>query len=202
MVLMRCAASRHRSARAGRRLPTHDDYVIFRRCPTDAGRVFEMTDYNGGGHAMRMSFVLPFLLTTFSVSAAAADADQNLKQEVEKVASAYAQSFNRQDGAGIAALYASGGMYVNPAGPRTDIAQFSEEAFKAGFNHLDITINQVWPFGTDAALAMGESRMTGKNQSGAPIEGAGLWTAVDVREGGNWKIRMLSIIPKPPQPPK
>src|SRR6266478_5254029 len=126
--------SRHATKRP--RATSYDDYVIFRRCPTDAGRVFEMTDYNGGGHAMRMSFVLLFLLTTFSVSAAAADADQNLKQEVEKVASAYAQSFNRQDGAGIAALYASGGMYVNPAGPRTDIAQFSEEAFKAGFNHL------------------------------------------------------------------
>jgi hypothetical protein len=64
-----------------------------------------MTDYNGGGHAMRMSYVLLFLLTAFSVPAAA-DADENLKKEVEKIGSAYAESFNRQDGAGIAALYA------------------------------------------------------------------------------------------------
>jgi hypothetical protein len=49
---------------------------------------------------------------------------------------------------------------------------------------------------------MGEYRITGKNQSGAPIEIVGLWTSVDVREGGKLKIRMLSAIPKPPQPPK
>lgn len=151
---------------------------------------------------MRMSYVLLFLLTAFSVPAAAADADENLKKEVEKIGSAYAESFNRQDGAGIAALYASGGMHVNAAGPRTDIAQFYEGAFKAGFNHEDITVNQVWPLGTDTVLAMGEYRITGKNQSGAPIEIVGLWTSVDVREGGKLKIRMLSAIPKPPQPPK
>ena len=98
---------------------------------------------------MRISYVLLFLLAAFSVPAAAADADENLKKEVEKIGSAYAESFNRQDGAGIAALYASGGMHVNAAGPRTDIAEFYEGAFKAGFNHEDITVNQVWPLGTE-----------------------------------------------------
>ena len=71
---------------------------------------------------MRISYILCFLcflLTAFSIPAAAADADQNLKQEVEKIGSAYAESFNKQDGAGIAALYATGGVHVNPAGPRT-----------------------------------------------------------------------------------
>ena len=150
---------------------------------------------------MRMSYVC-LLLVAFSAPAAAGDADQTLKQEVEKIGSAYAESFNRQNGAGIAALYASGGMHVTAAGPRTDIAQFYEGAFKAGFNHEDITLNQVWPLGTDTALATGEYRISGKNQSGTPIEIAGLWTAVDVREGGTWKIRMLSAMPKPPPAPK
>jgi ketosteroid isomerase-like protein len=93
---------------------------------------------------------------------------RNLKQEVEKVGAAYADSFNRQDGAGIAALYASGGMLVNAAGPRTDIAQFYEGAFKAGFNHEDITVSQVWPLGADTLLAVGEYHITGKNPSGVP----------------------------------
>ena len=60
---------------------------------------------------MRMFYVLWVLMAAFSVPAAAAD----LKQEVEKIGSAYAESFNRQDGAGIAALFASGGLHVNPA---------------------------------------------------------------------------------------
>jgi hypothetical protein len=68
---------------------------------------------------MRMSCVLCFLL----LSVPAVAAGNGLKQELDKVGAAYAESFNRQDGAGIAALYASGGIHVNPAGPRTDIAQ-------------------------------------------------------------------------------
>jgi hypothetical protein len=48
---------------------------------------------------------------------------------------------------------------------------------------------------------MGEHRITGKNQSGAPIEAAGRWTSVDVREGGKLKIRTLSSFPKAAPPP-
>jgi len=128
--------------------------------------------------------------------------DEKLKQEVENIGSAYAESFNKQDAAGIAALYAAGGTHVNPAGPRTDIAQLYEGTFKAGFNHEEITVDQVSPLGSDTLLAMGQYRITGKNQTGAHIEIAGIWTSTDVREGGKWKIRMLSAIPKPPQPPK
>lgn len=60
------------------------------------------------------------LVAAFSLSAMAADGDP--KQKVEAVASEYAASFNKQDGAGIAALFAVGGIHVNPAGPRSDIA--------------------------------------------------------------------------------
>jgi hypothetical protein len=84
-----------------------------------------------------------------------------------------------------------------------DIEQLYQGVFKAGIDHIEITVNQVWPLGTDAALAMGEYRQTGKNQSGAPIENAGLWTATDVRDNGHWKIRMLTAgLPKAPPAPK
>jgi ketosteroid isomerase-like protein len=121
---------------------------------------------------------------------------------VEKLGSAYAESFNKQDAAGIAALYASGGILVNQAGTQSDIAKYYDGTFKAGFNHEEVTVDQVWPLGSDTVLATGQYRITGKNQSGAPIEIAGIWTATDVRDGGKWKIRMLSAIPKPPQPAK
>jgi ketosteroid isomerase-like protein len=149
---------------------------------------------------MRTSSVLSILIVALSTPALAADAD--LKQQVEQIGSAYAESFNKQDAAGIAALYANGGVLVNAAGPQADIEKYYQGAFKAGLNHEEITVDQVWPLGTDTALAMGQYRLTGKNQSGAPIESAGIWTATDVREGGKWKIRMLSAIPKPPQPAK
>ena len=83
-------------------------------------------------------------------------------------------------------------------GTHTDVVQFYKGAFKAGFNRLETTVDQVWPVGSDTAIGMGKFRITGKNQSGAPIEGAGVWTATYVREGGKLKIRMLTGVPQPP----
>ncbi len=60
---------------------------------------------------MRTSSVLSILIVALSTPALAADAD--LKQQVEQIGSAYA--------AGIAALYANGGVLVNAAGPQADI---------------------------------------------------------------------------------
>lgn len=56
-------------------------------------------------------------------SAIAAETD--LKPEIEKIGAAYADSFNKQDAAGIAALVASG-LQVNPAGPSADIGSLYE----------------------------------------------------------------------------
>jgi ketosteroid isomerase-like protein len=149
---------------------------------------------------MRWRYFLCLSLVAFST--VAAKADQNIKQKVEQIAAAYADSFNKHDGAGIAAQFVNGGIHVNPAGPRTDIAEFYQGAFKAGFDHEEITVDQAWPLGSDAAIAMGSYRLTGKNQSGAPLEAGGLWTATYVTDGGKLKIRLLSAMPKPPPPPK
>lgn len=139
-----------------------------------------------------------FFMAALSVSAVAAEGDP--KQKIEAVASEYAASFNKHDGAGIAALFATGGIHVNPAGPRSDIAEFYDGAFKAGFDHEEITVDQAWPLGSDMALAIGNYRLSGKNQSGAPIETGGIWTATYVTEDGKLKIRLLSAMPKPPPP--
>lgn len=144
--------------------------------------------------------VIPVLCLLMAASVPAIAADADIKQEVEKVASAYSDNFNKQNAAGIAALYANGGMQVNPTGPHTDIAQAYEGAFKAGFNHNEIKVDQVWPLSTDTLMSMGEYHITGKTQSGAPLDVTGLWTAVDVREGGTWKIKLLTAFPKAPPP--
>ncbi len=147
---------------------------------------------------MRISYVLCFLMAAFTVPAAAADAD--LKQEVQKIGAAYSDNFNKQNAAGIAALYATGGLQVNAAGPTTDVEKRYEGVFKAGFNHEEVTVDQVLPLGADMALGLGEYHITGKNQSGAPLDVTGRWTAVYVLEGGTRKIRMLTALPKAPPP--
>jgi hypothetical protein len=123
-------------------------------------------------------------------------------QVVQKIGAAYVENFNKQNPAGIAALYANGGVLVGNTGPHTDIAQYYEGAFKAGLNHEELTIDGVWPLGTDALLAMGQYHITGKSEVGASIEITGFWTATDIRDGGIWKIRMLSGFPKAPPPQK
>jgi ketosteroid isomerase-like protein len=70
---------------------------------------------------------------------------------------------------------------------------------QTGFDHDDVTVDQVSPLGADAALGIGTFRISGKNQNGAPIEFVGRWTAVYVREGGGLKIRMISAFPKAPR---
>lgn len=66
---------------------------------------------------------------------------EDLKRELETIGTAYAESFNKQDGAGIAALYAKGGMHINPAGPRTDMEQFYQGIFRAGFMHQEASLD-------------------------------------------------------------
>ncbi|XIA62321.1 hypothetical protein ACFIOY_22215 [Bradyrhizobium sp. TZ2] len=53
---------------------------------------------------MRMSYAFLLLIATFAAPAVATAGDENLKQEVGKIGAAYAEGFNKQDGAGIAAL--------------------------------------------------------------------------------------------------
>jgi hypothetical protein len=107
--------------------------MIFCSCRSEAREYF--FNINEEDDAMKMSYALCLLITVFSVSAVAADESQGLKQEVQKVAATYAENFNKHDAAGIAALYVSGGMHVNPNGPTTDVAKRYEGVFKAGFNH-------------------------------------------------------------------
>ncbi len=147
---------------------------------------------------MRISYVLCFVLAALSAPVAAAEAD--LKHEVQKIAAAYSENFDKQNAAGIAALYATGGQQVNPVGPTTDVAKRYEGVFKAGFNHLDITVNEVSPLGADMALGLGEYHLTGKSPSGEAMDTTGRWTAVYVVEGGTRKIRMLTALPKAPPP--
>jgi ketosteroid isomerase-like protein len=147
---------------------------------------------------MRLPYTLCFLLLMFSMPARAGDVD--LKQEVEKIGSAYAESFNKQDPIGIAALYATGGVLVNPAGPHANVAEYYQVLFKTGFDHNEITVEQASPLGADMALAMGEYHITGKKQSGEPLDVIGRWTATYVAEGGKLKIRMLTALPKAPPP--
>jgi ketosteroid isomerase-like protein len=91
---------------------------------------------------------------------------------------------------------------VSAGGVVTDNTQLYEGLFKTGFDHLEIKTTEIQPLSDDMAMATGESRVTGKSEKGDPLDATIIWTALDVRENGQWKIRMLTSLPKPPPPPQ
>ena len=78
---------------------------------------------------MRTSYAFALIVTLFTPATAVAG-DENLKQVVEKIRAAYVENFNKQNPAGIAALYANGGIIISDTGPHTNIAEYYEAAFK------------------------------------------------------------------------
>ena len=149
---------------------------------------------------MRTFGVVCFSLLVSIIPATAAD--QNLKEELGKVASAYEQHFNKQDAAGITSLFTKNYLRVTQNGIEPDNTKYYEGAFKAGMNHLEIKTTDIQPLSENMALLTGEARVTGKSEKGDPLELNVIWTSVDVRENGQWKIRMLTSVPKPPPQPQ
>ena len=119
------------------------------------------------------------------------------KADVEKIAATYMEKFSAQDATGIATLFTKDGIHVNQTGFR-NVAEYYAEAFKAGFNKLEVTADQVHPLTADTGIAMGTFTITGKNPDGQPLTASGRWSDVLVNEGGVWKIRMLTGFPNAP----
>jgi ketosteroid isomerase-like protein len=136
------------------------------------------------------------------LSAVPASASDNLKEELGKVASAYEQNFNKKDAAGITALYTKNYLRVNQDGVVADNTKFYEDSFKAGVDKLEIKTTEVQSLAENMALLTGEFHLTGKSEKGDPLDITGIWTSLDVRENGQWKIRMLTSAPRPAPPSK
>jgi ketosteroid isomerase-like protein len=149
---------------------------------------------------MRAFGAVCFSLLLSAVPATAAD--QNLKEEIGKIALAYEQHFDKQDAAGITSLYTKNYLRVTQNGIEPNNTKFYEDGFKAGLNRLEVKVTEVQPLSENMALSTGEAHITGKSEKGDPFEINAIWTALDVRENGQWKIRMLTSAPKaaPPQP--
>jgi uncharacterized protein (TIGR02246 family) len=135
-------------------------------------------------------------------SASAQQADENTRHEIEQFVARFAEHYNKQDAAFLASEFAKDAVRVSSGAAavgRQAIEEIFKTQFKIGFNHIDLTVDQVSPLGTDAAVTIGKYQATGQGQSG-PLKVDGLWSEVEVREGGAWKIRVLTVVPNPPPP--
>lgn len=122
---------------------------------------------------------------------------QDVKQDVEKVRAAYQECVGKHDAACVASLYSKDGVQINPAGTFSDLKKAYEDNFKNGTDSVVIRTDEVWPINSDLALAKGDADIS---RTQDPRKVSIFWSCVYVREGGQMKIRMLTIGMKPPPP--
>ena len=118
------------------------------------------------------------------------------KGESEKIAAKYMEHFNKKDAAGITSLFTKDYIRVVPSG-LVDNTKYYEDSFKAGMTRLDSKTLEAASVTENVITAMGEARVTGKNDKGEPLEVNAIWSSVLVNDGNQWKIKQLTSFPKP-----
>ena len=150
---------------------------------------------------MRSRWIVAVILGI--VPAASASAQQShldTRRQIEQLAATFSERYNKQDAGAIASMFTKDAVRVTSgiSGPsigRQAIEETFKTQFESGFRHIDLAVDQVSPFGSDAAITVGTYQITGRGQGG-PLKVDGRWTEVEVREGGVWKIRHSAVVPK------
>src|ERR1700750_627668 len=145
-------------------------------------------------YAMLRSLALSFLVSVSAIPAMA----QDIKQEVEKIGAAYTDAVAKHDAAAVQALYSKDGIQVNVVGEvKTDLKATYEQYFKDGEQSINSTIKHAALINPEVAIANGDVDVTFNVE---PLKRALFWSSVYVKEGGTWKIKMLTVGVKPPPP--
>jgi ketosteroid isomerase-like protein len=91
------------------------------------------------------------------------------------------------------AVRVTSGNSAPGVGPQA-IEKVFKTQFESGYHRIDLVVDQVSPFGADAAITVGTYEITGRGQGG-PLKVDGRWTEMEVREGEVWKIRLSTFAP-------
>jgi uncharacterized protein (TIGR02246 family) len=164
------------------------------------------------GVEKRMALVLALAgaAISFLLPALAQQKDTVASHIDEQIVKKFDEAFNNGDAAAVAALYTEDAVQVTPQGPvfgREAIEKLFTGMFQQGHfsNHLNKD-DQGSPhmIGTagDEVWRTGEWSFTVQGKSGDPIKLKGYWSAINVREGEAWKIKMLTfnVTPAPAAP--
>jgi uncharacterized protein (TIGR02246 family) len=150
---------------------------------------------------MYSRWIFAVILGTFPAAAASAQQSHlDMRRQIEQLAATFSERYNKQDAGALAGMFTKNAVRVTSGnsgpsvGPQA-IEKIFKTQFESGFRHIDLVVDQVSPFGTDAAITVGRYEITGRGQDG-PLKVDGRWTEVEVREGGVWKIRHSTVVPK------
>ncbi len=148
----------------------------------------------------QIAFLIASLFLGMATSAVAQqNASQTDQQAAREIHAEFAAAFNRQDAAGVAALFSEDGVRVTPQGiiqGRAAIQKDADKRFQARFRDLSVT-----PLIVRASSASiweaGEWTMKIGDQ---PVRGYFAMTLV--RDGDNFKIRDDTFNIAPPSSPR
>jgi uncharacterized protein (TIGR02246 family) len=136
--------------------------------------------------------------------------DPQIIEQLDLIARKYEEAVNNNNAAAVAALFTEDAVFVTDNGPfygRQAIEKFHVDLFKEWHfsNHSIRTDPDSFRIiGTAENIATnGEWSQTLQGQTGDPIQRKGYWSAIDTRQGNDWKILMLTpnVTPEPAPPP-
>jgi uncharacterized protein (TIGR02246 family) len=134
--------------------------------------------------------------------------DPQLRETLIALVKKYDETFNKNDAAALAALFKEDAIFVTDTGPvngRQAIEKYWVDQFKQ-FQHSNeiVTVDESSPhvIGTagNEMWATGGWSMTIQGKDWGPKDIKGYWSVI--REGDDWKIRMLTsnVTPAPAAP--
>jgi uncharacterized protein (TIGR02246 family) len=150
---------------------------------------------------MRAHWIVSAILVIIPAgSPCAQQSHLDTRYQIEQMTATFTDHYNKQDAAALASMFTKDALRVSSDGTAVSTGpQAIEESFntqfKTGFAHIELMVDQVSPLGADAAVTIGKYHLTGQERSG-PLKVDGHWSEVEVREGGVWKIRLLTVTPK------
>jgi ketosteroid isomerase-like protein len=126
--------------------------------------------------------------------------DPELRQMIDGFAKKYAEAVNNNDAAAIAAFYTEDGVFVTSDGPkygREAIEKLYTNLFRQfHFSNYSSKADQYSPHligtGGNETLEIGEWSCTIEGHDGSPIQLKGYYSSIDIREGDDWKINMVT----------
>ena len=162
-----------------------------------------------------VGLTISFALPTFAQQKDAVD--PQLVEQLAQIDKKYAEATNNNDAAAVAALFAEDAVFVTQDTGllygRQAIEKQYAEWFKGAHasdhiaksdpnctRFLGTTANVMTGGEPDNVMRGGEWSATWQAQGQEPNHLKGYWTAIDTREGGDWKIRMLTVHTTPAPP--
>jgi len=146
---------------------------------------------------LAIGFAVPVLAFNFS-------GDVKALGEFNALGMKYDEAYNKNDAAALAALFAEDAVVVTDTGPiygREAIEKMYADEFHKwhNINHIG-QADQLNAIGNEP-WSVGEWWNTLQSQTG-PVFVRGYWSAIYLREGDTWKIRMLTVSehPRPAAP--